>query len=795
MKIFPFLLSFLSLFLVSCQSSAGQDINESNSYRPLIDSSNSNNKEATDEDSDDGSTDLKIIMIPLETNGDCFLIDYGDTEILIDAGGNKNSTQTIRNTIEEYVDDNKLEMIIITHSDNDHLVSFAADNGVSSWLSLPDHSCDYLIDFDIIQDRSVDMTYKNNFFKNETDNNNDAGDEDEVDSNPNDLKTPYSNYIDSRKLLIDKNIIKNYLTASECTYSKRGITKEKLSDRAQTTAKPLFFFDAKGNEVSSTTDNALSLQILYNYYYDHPLDNGYDETHIPSSCELNLLSVCCLLEYDQKKYLFTGDLMEYNSAQSYKTVYGETYLVEHNSELKEGVYFYKAAHHGSMTSNSPKLLDVLRPQYIAIDCVIANEKYDFPKDTTLRSMMKWTDKIYITHVLDDAGNVSNFHGSVVFRYNGSTNEMVVSYSNPQASNSLFDSDLIHRMKELSFSIYNLSAGVDYAETECTYIKLGSIDILVNCGGYTKGSTSLSSAPIFLDKIKYYCNDGILDYIILSGGAQTNIVDLIGPSPDRKDGLLFDDYFTRIGHIYLNKTMFNADSDLHSRLEDALNSDVNEAKIGEVIDQRELPSNVPICSYQSLTASFHFLNYATATFEKNTDLASVPFVLEVNDFRYLNLGRLTDENEQEFTTLFITNLEYFKANKADVFTVPKFGYSSRESAINTRKYIKDAVSLNGDSCFLFPGNYGTKNLEDKFLYPCEYYRNTEGIAEMSYASTIQTDMKLKLVEEDLRVVVVFKKEDGKPGFALHVRSKRVDSANYTKFDQYAKASALPVSDYI
>ena len=91
-----------------------------------IDTSLTNSEQSTAKEQASGiTTDFNVILLPLNANGDVTIIDYGDCEILIDAGGGANSGGIIYDALNTYVDDGKIELIIITHSDSDHLISFS----------------------------------------------------------------------------------------------------------------------------------------------------------------------------------------------------------------------------------------------------------------------------------------------------------------------------------------------------------------------------------------------------------------------------------------------------------------------------------------------------------------------------------------------------------------------------------------------------------------------------------------------------------------------------------------------
>lgn len=128
-----------------------------------------------------------------------------------------------------------------------------------------------------------------------------------------------------------------------------------------------------------TPDGAITLEILYQKYY---------ETVYKSS--ENNYSVCCLIRQGSNNYLFTGDLENG----------GEKSLVESNN-LPE-VKLFKAGHHGSNTSTTSRLLEVIKPQYIMVCCCAGNVQYTqnlantFPYQETIDRIAPYTDNVYVT---------------------------------------------------------------------------------------------------------------------------------------------------------------------------------------------------------------------------------------------------------------------------------------------------------------------------------------------------------------------------------------------------------------
>lgn len=77
------------------------------------------------------SSELSIHFLELgnANAGDCTLIKCGNTEVLIDAGSKRNSTETVKEYIDKYCEDGKLEYVIVTHAHEDHIAALAGNSG------------------------------------------------------------------------------------------------------------------------------------------------------------------------------------------------------------------------------------------------------------------------------------------------------------------------------------------------------------------------------------------------------------------------------------------------------------------------------------------------------------------------------------------------------------------------------------------------------------------------------------------------------------------------------------------
>ena len=154
-----------------------------------------------------GAISFHFMMLGNENTGDSIYVKAGDNDILIDAGSRANSIDDIKNYIDAYVTDNKLEYVIATHADQDHIDGFAKTDG--SIFDL--YQCETIIDF----------------------------------AKSNKTTQTYQRYLAERQAEVDAGA-KHY-TALECYNNENG-------------AKRVYDLTEDGN---------VKMEILYNYYYDH----------------------------------------------------------------------------------------------------------------------------------------------------------------------------------------------------------------------------------------------------------------------------------------------------------------------------------------------------------------------------------------------------------------------------------------------------------------------------------------------------------------------------------------------
>lgn len=186
----------------------------------------------------------------------------------------------------------------------------------------------------------------------------------------------YKNYVRERDEAVAKGA--KHFTALECVEQSKEGAKSEYSIGEDTT-----------------------LKILNSHYYTNiaTTENDY--------------SVCCMITQGDKNFLFTGDLEEN----------GEEKLVELNSLPK--VDLYKAGHHGSKTSSSQALMQVVQPKTICVCCCAGSSEYtktkenQFPTQKFIDNIAPYTKEVYVTTMCEDYKNnkFRSFNGNIVYASN------------------------------------------------------------------------------------------------------------------------------------------------------------------------------------------------------------------------------------------------------------------------------------------------------------------------------------------------------------------------------------------
>ena len=297
----------------------------------------------------EGDLSVHYLQLGNKNCGDSVLIKNGDIEVLIDAGSKSDSIETISAYIDTYCSDGVLEYVIVTHAHEDHIACLGGTANAEYRTIFDRYVVETIIDFPLTNSTSQ----------------------------------LYNRYVAERDAEVAQGA-KHY-TALQCWNNEGG---------------------AKRNY---DLGDGVSLNILYNYYYEHTTSNEND------------YSVCCMITDGDKNFLFTGDLEKK----------GEEYLVQYNNLPQ--VTAFKAGHHGSETASNDVLIDVIKPQIVCITTVMGTLEYSkdiakiFPAKRVCRSFEKYTNNIYVTSMYDSATDTYGmYNGNIVLVSNADGVKVVCS---------------------------------------------------------------------------------------------------------------------------------------------------------------------------------------------------------------------------------------------------------------------------------------------------------------------------------------------------------------------------------
>ncbi len=94
---------------------------------------------------EDDEMSFHFMMLGNHLAGDSIFIKAGRTDILIDAGSRIGSVSSIQSYLNQYMTDNVLEYVIVTHADQDHIEGFVSTNTKLGIFDL--YECKTIIDF------------------------------------------------------------------------------------------------------------------------------------------------------------------------------------------------------------------------------------------------------------------------------------------------------------------------------------------------------------------------------------------------------------------------------------------------------------------------------------------------------------------------------------------------------------------------------------------------------------------------------------------------------------------------
>lgn len=613
----------------------------------------------------DNEDELVIKVPSFKSFGDCTLLQLGNCDILIDCGAkDSEAPEKINKLLENNIKDNTLDYAIITHQDEDHLSAFSIPGvGVPGWLNAnPKRTIGTLIDFDIKNDPTTMPSNGGKFVRRSS-------------------SMLYSasaiGYIAIRKTLIASKKIVNYYPASLCTIEKR-IKDENIDEKSLSLISGLSHDDTF--ILDSGNGNKGELKILYNKYL---VENDVDfltEKKVNSNHSLvvNQMSVCSLITYGTDKFLFTGDLMEYFPGGNNRRVFGETELIKNNyDDLKDGVLFYRGGHHGSRSSSSAYFMSIIRPQYVCWSGIAGRSAGSkgtdiYPTQQAIRNVSRYTDKIYYTSCSnkyhggkDD--NIDELYGDIEFTYNPkgiNNNKMSVKYTNLSEPDSFFLTSYLQKeqSRDIPIYIYNLTGNVPANNpVDCSYVKIGHIDILIGAGHFNQVVPSSYKKEI-VNKIKYLCNDKVLDYVIIPTTNHQSYGFLIG-----NDGL-----FNNSNYYIKNLLYKDLGDEETNRLVESIKdrSNINQEGITKVEDSGH---NIPLSLDEKSNIDQPFLRILSYPYSTSKGLSqSIMCVVSAFGFNYLNLGHNVSYSDDIITS------NPWLENSIDAIQIPHYGYLETDS---------------------------------------------------------------------------------------------------------------------
>ncbi len=278
----------------------------------------------------DGELQIHFFEYKNGADGDCFLIKYGDTDILVDGGSATDCLSTVCSYLDAWVTDDVIEYLIVTHADLDHIANLAGTGKANSSL-LELYEFRTIIDF----------------------------------PKTNKTTAAYNRYVQKRDAILDEDTF--HYTALECWGNQNGAKR------------------------SYTLGENVTLNILYNYYYENETSNEND------------YSVCFNVKQGEKTFLFTGDLEDK----------GEEKLVENNNLGQ--VELFKAGHHGSKTATTSVLLAVIKPKICVMTGVAGRDKYGFPHQEVIDRLAIYTSQVYIPSMTPDGSSekATSLNGDII----------------------------------------------------------------------------------------------------------------------------------------------------------------------------------------------------------------------------------------------------------------------------------------------------------------------------------------------------------------------------------------------
>ena len=642
--------------------------------------------------------------------GDCTYIKYKNIDVIIDSGERETNSEQgvlgwqgiidyVKNAMGNYAQqDNVLDYVVATHSDSDHIGNMAK---IIDAFSTDGYKIANIIDFDSVFYQAFymaryeyDSYVKNkevfNAFSNDMEPAIETADEDNViESQSRQALRPYEQARDKAR--------KNHGTQYYCVAERYAFSKtEKELDTNPLTKPTIMFNKNKTNLTYDFIHGDLKLRFLYNENYfelltDEEMEKkvcGKDNMDYPYYA--NSKSVCLMVEYGDSKVLLTGDIEETHNMKA------ETELVNNFAsasgaykDLIKDVTLYKAAHHGSSTSNCKELIEYINPKYVGISAN-ANSKsstsyWNFPRQDVLNTIFEATKNVYVT-AFDKDGVINSFYGNITFVLDKQENVDVKSsvkasdekagiYDEDGNLRGLMDTNWFdqnrNRLDVYTFSGY-VNSNTAYIGN-CTLLKYGSTEILIDCGVVASEGVGADTSDNFVKKIMDKCEDKVLEYVIVTSPRTESIsqlADLFEKGQKKADGV-----FSSVSQVKklidFGETYDPSEGDVDSffyRYQEAKNQLVNrekqKTKYYEVADlvKDEKTRKIKIDDWLTMTI---LKNQYYGNADKNCHDDSISLIVTFFGEKLLFMGDMSAKGERELINKNANELKgvsYFKTAK-------------------------------------------------------------------------------------------------------------------------------------
>ena len=343
--------------------------------------------------------------------------------------------------------------------------------------------------------------------------------------------------------------------------------------------------------------------------------------------------------------------------------------------------------------------------------------WNFPRQDILENFLSVTDNIYITSYYNDSDGVNySYYGTITFVIDNEENVNVTcSETKTKKYNSvvttsgaikkLTDTDWFIDNRYLPLNVYVLDGYESSTNSylgNCTLIKYGKIDILIDCGVYGTIGKSAINADCFINKISKYCLDGKLEYVIVTSPYTYSIqqmVDIKENGSIKKKGILSAYKIENLIDFGLSNDP--SDGAANSLYKSYKNKKSDLIKEGTNYYAASSIKNKPINITDNLSLNI-LDNPYYENIGKNQFESAVCCYVQFCGKKLLFMGNVTEKGEKE-----IVNEESNDFSNVILFNAVDYGYSGSNSSVLLNK-----IKNNNDRLYITINSIANENIFGK-----------------------------------------------------------------------------------